>query len=196
MNGNDRKELLIDYAERTLPKEQWKEVESIIDAHSASRSDADDLRAAFEALQQLPNEAVPDHYFSNFLPRLRSRIDRGDRYRVFSIPRFADSFLGPGLATAVVLAMVTLFVTFSPDSELSPLYQFIREAEPNEITFVISELPVVGTVPSEYVTVPSLDAEYFEIDAISIQSEKEMIASLDETELSMVLDRLQTNVTR
>jgi hypothetical protein len=192
MNAEERQALLIDYAEGMLPKEQAAEMESFLSRSPDAREELAVIRSAFQQLNELPAGSVPDHYFSNFLPRLRENLEHGRRRREWNIPAFMEWLVRPAMVAAGLLVFITAYRSFEPRATASPIYDLVSEFAQDEINALLNE-PLLVDIGSDDASVEiPLGSEAFGADGSQYQSENDLTTSLEEQDLEQVVQRLET----
>lgn len=191
MNAEERQALLIDYAEGMLPKEQAAEMESFLAGSPEAREELAVIRSAFQQLNDLPSGSVPDHYFTNFLPRLRENLERGNGRRQWNIPAFMEWLIRPAMMAAGLFIFITAYRSFEPQATSSPVYDLVSEFAQDEINALLNE-PLLVDVGSDddAVNIP-LSSEAFGADVSQYQTENDLSASLEEQDLEQVVQRLE-----
>lgn len=191
MTDREQRELLIDFAEGTLPKEREQDIKRLFEDHPEYREDLEIVQSVFQSLQQLPTETVPEYYFSNFLPRLRNTIENRRISHRWSYPPFVQSFLQPSLVVIIVVLLMSLYESFKPETVRSQIYDLVNQIEQNEINTVIGEPVFLSALSTEDIMESKIDREYFGIEGSFYQSESELLASLEVTELEQVVEHLE-----
>lgn len=189
-------ELLIEYAEGTLSSERKADVDNMLVDSAELRREVELLRSVFHVLQTEDEGSVPDHYFTNFLPRLREILGRGEGYSPWSLFRLLKLLSQPVLALMVVFSLYGLYQSFSPDMNPSSIYSLVKEFEQNEITAIVEESSLFTSSASESNLENRLPGELFGIDPANYQTENEMFALLEEQDAEKVVERLQRTVTQ
>lgn len=191
MNAEQRYELLIEYAEGTLPAERRMDVEQMLQHSPEMQDDLETLNLAFDSLQVERQPAVPDQYFANFVGTLRRHIESGDRRMHWSVPQFILRLLQPAAALAVTAAVVILFRAFDPATSDTTIYSLVKDVEQNEINTLIEESTTFSEGTTDHLLVSKLHRESFGIDPSSYQSESDMLALLEDDEAELVVEQLQ-----
>ena len=189
-------ELLIEYAEGTLPADRKMEAETLLSATPELRHDVEFLQSTFRNLQSDEPGSVPDHYFTNFLPRVREKLEKGVEYSHWSVPQMLQSLFQPAVAVMIVVAMAGLYRSFSPETAPSTIYTLVNEIEQNEISAFINEASPISSSTSENIFVAKLPNELLGIDPSNYQTENEVFALLEDQEAELVVDRIQRTATR
>lgn len=191
MTTDAGRELLVEYVEGTLPVERRAEVEAMLSDFAEMRQEVEILRTAFQTLQSEEHISVPDHYFNNFLPRLRNKLENGAGYNVWSIPEFIQSFVRPATVFVIVVALIGMYRSFKPEIDRSAIYAVVNEFEQNDIPSIVDESTVLAVNSSENNFEVSLPKELLGIDPSNYQTEGEVFAMLGDTEAEQVVERLQ-----
>ena len=85
--------LLVELREGTISQEEREVVERHVATCVGCTEDLKLIDQAFEALRNVEDEEVPTHYFTNFLPRIRERLDRQPaRASGFVLPLWLQRF--------------------------------------------------------------------------------------------------------
>lgn len=139
MRHNDVMILLAEYCEGSLPEDRRAEVDRHLAECAACRNDLALIRSAFGALQDEPELGVPEHYFTNLVPKIRQRIERGKtRGGVFAFPAWISNALRP-LAAALVLAGVAgLFRLLGPAAPVSPLEELVSQVPATDVDSLVA----------------------------------------------------------
>lgn len=191
MNAEQRYELLIEYAEGTLPAERRAEVEQMLLHSPEMQSDLESLDLAFDSLQVERQPSVPDQYFSNFVAVLRRNIASGERRSFRNVPQFILRFIRPAAALSVAASLILLFRALGPASPESTIYSLVKDVDQSEIVTLIEETSTFTERTTEHLLETKLPRESFGIDASTYQSESEMLALLDDDEAELVVEQLQ-----
>ena len=193
MNVDERHEALIEYAEGTISGGRKEEVDALLANSYELRNELELLRSVFQELQNEDEGSVPEHYFTNFLPKIRKKLDAGAEYSYWSIPGFLQSFLQPALVVIIMVSLYGLYQTFNPDLSPSPIYALVNEFEQNEIMALVNESSSYAS-NNEVVFETKLPNELFGIYASNYQTENEMFSLLDEHEAEQVVERIQQTI--
>ncbi|MFA5832264.1 MAG: hypothetical protein WDA22_02200 [Bacteroidota bacterium] len=193
MKSKELHEVLIDYVEGTLSTEKKNEVDLMLTASPEMREEIELLKETFTVLQTEEVSPVPEHYFTNFLPQIREKIDNGENYTFWSIPEWIHSFLRPVMAAIVILTLYGLYYSFNPESISSPIYSLVSEFEQNEITMLMEETSALTLSTAENLLDTKVSDELFGIDASTYQTENEVFALLEEQEAEQVVELFQKN---
>ena len=127
MKAEALKELLIAYAEGTLPSEHKQEVEGLLESSIELRQEVELLQSAFRELQLESEQHVPAHYFTNVLPNIRAKLDNGIVVTHWSIPGFIQAFLRPVAAVTIVVAMFGMYQSLRPVTDRSAIISVLRD---------------------------------------------------------------------
>lgn len=196
MKIDELHEVLIEYAEGTLPADRTMEVETLLSTSPELRHDVEFLRSTFRELQLDDESSVPDHYFTNFLPRVREKLERGVEYSHWSVPQMLQSLFQPAVTVMIVIAIVGLYRSFSPEMTPSTIYSLVHEIEQNEISAFMDEASTISSNTSENIFVAKLPNELLGVDPSNYQTENEVFALLEDQEAELVVDRIQRTATR
>jgi hypothetical protein len=109
--------MLIDYAEGTLDRESGTAFEEQLRQSSALQRQLADIRSTFELLQQQEEPNLVGQYFNNFIPRLRQRIEQGERLYQFPIPSWLSPALAPVAVMVILVSMVTMYFVLQPETD-------------------------------------------------------------------------------
>jgi anti-sigma-K factor RskA len=191
MNAEQRYELLIEYAEGTLPAERRAEVEQMLLHSPEMQNDLESLDLAFDSLQVERQPSVPDQYFSNFVAVLQRNIASGERRSFRSVPQFILRFIRPAAAFSVAASLILLFRALGPASPESTIYSLVKDVDQSEIVTLIEETSTFTEQTTEHLLGSKLHRESFGIDPSNYQSESEMLALLDDDEAELVVEQLQ-----
>jgi len=132
MDCDDIQYLLVGLREGTISAGERE----IVDRHVATCArctyDLKLIDEAFESLRNVENDEVPNHYFTNLLPRIRQRLEQKPEHGLrFVLPLWVQRVLAPVSAGAVLACLIGLYVLFNP---VADTMQFqLRE--------IVSELP-------------------------------------------------------
>ncbi len=205
MNYNEQHELLIEYAEGTLPAERRAEVETMLSRSPELRRELELIRSAFVGLQYVSVEKVPDHYFTNFLPRLRQKIDSGEARSLWNIPRLIQTLMVPAAVIAIIVSIITVYLSFEPEQIQSPVYPLVSQLEQNELNAIVDERsnfePAIGIINGTDASIviddPDIDVVYVKLneellsdDYATYHSESELVSQMDDLEIEQLLERM------
>lgn len=121
--------MLIDYAEGTLDRESRIAFEEQLRQSPALQRQLASIRSTFERLQQQEEPILAGHFFNNFIPCLRQRIEQGERLSRFTIPSWLSPALAPVAVMVILASMVTMFFVLQPDTDESSYRNVIRYAD-------------------------------------------------------------------
>ncbi|MFA6440448.1 MAG: hypothetical protein WCX28_14165 [Bacteriovoracaceae bacterium] len=194
MSAEEREIVLIEYAEGTLPKEQTAKLEALLDRSPEAREELEIIRSAFQRLNGAPSDSVPDHYFSNFLPQLRQKIDHGQVNIRWSIPRFFEPLIRPAMIAVGVVIFVSAYRSLEPQTTSSPIYNLISEFAPEEIVVVLNEPSIFAYSGDESTVEVALNSEVFGLDPSQFQSESDLSTALEDQDFEQVVQQLEMRV--
>lgn len=190
MNNNTYDELLIDYAEGTLPTERRKEIEALLASSPAFRSELVALQLAFQTLQNVPQEEVPPHFFNQILPGVRRKLAEGKTASFWTIPRLFVPMIRPITTLLVVAAVAGLYRSLEPEETVSPLYSVVRSVEQKDIVSLIDQSSTIVSISSESIFDGALDMDSFGIDLARYNSESDILAFVEESDLDNVVETM------
>ncbi len=204
MKYDEHYELLVEYAEGTLSAERKTEVEIMLKQSPALLRELEIIQSAFQGLQNAPDEEVPKHYFTNFLPRLRQRIDSGENYSRWFVPQWIQSVLAPTMAAVIVISIVSVYQSFKPEVIQSSIYSLVNQLEQNEISSIVDDVSnfesTTGIIRSAETIVTNLsnsdavnsklNEELLSTDMLTYQTDSELIDQLEDQEIEQALERL------
>ncbi|MBP6673534.1 MAG: hypothetical protein KA247_10315 [Bacteroidetes bacterium] len=191
MNAEQRYELLIEYAEGTLPADRKAEVEEMISRSPEMQNDLETLNLAFDSLHVEQQPAVPEQYFSNFVAVLQRNIAEGKQSTLGSVPQFILQFIRPAAALSIAASFILLFRAFDPAPSEMTIYALVKDVEQNDIVSLIEETSTLTERTTDHLFETKLPRESFGIDPSNYQSESEMLALLEDDEAEMVVEQLQ-----
>jgi len=156
MDCENFRHLLIEKQEGSISPADAK----ILDGHLATcgrcREDFELIGASFDALRNVRDEDVPNHYFTNLLPKIHRRIDEGSRgFAGIALPSWVQRFLAPGSAAAVLGSIVGLYFLLTPafDPSMNGLHLLISEVPREDLDQVAESVSYGG--PLTRATEPS-----------------------------------------
>ncbi len=205
MNYNEAHELLIDFAEGTLPAERRAEVEEMVKRTPQLQKELEIIRSAFAGLHTVPVDIVPEHYFTNFIPRLRQRIGSGEIQTTWNIPHLVQSLMAPAAVVAIIVSLISVYRSFEPEEIRSPVYPLVNQLEQNDLNAIMEGRsdfePVVGIVNGTGAGVVinaadidvvnlNLNEELLSDDHSPFQSESELVGHMDDHEIEQLLERM------
>lgn len=133
MTNDSIRGMLVDYAEGILDSEIRIAFEEQLRKSPELQAELATIRATFEILQR-QEEVKPDiHYFNNFVPNLRQKIERGNQFPLFMIPSWLSPAVAPAAAIVIVVTMALMYFILQPGSENAAFRSMIRFAERIEI---------------------------------------------------------------
>ena len=200
--------MLMEYAEGTLDDSQKKIVEEQLKNSAELRNDLQSIQHALARLHVVEDQEVPSHYFSNFLPRLREKLERKQGSIFFAVPLWLRRALVP----VVVLAGsgIGLYYMLQPANSGGTLYEIVKELNRTGLDDTLSYDPltdsgVLFTTNVENVVNGALIESDFSksilasvvlasnpIDDNEINDRK-LLTQLDDEEIEMILNRLNSN---
>jgi hypothetical protein len=138
MKCRDVEYLLVELADGTIAAEDRKRIELHLSACASCAADAALLSETFAALRTEIEEAPPDHYFTNLLPKIRMRLDDGRLPWHIALPLWLNKILAPLTVTAMAVVVVGLFRLFEPSEEFTPLQTIVGQMPTEEIAALVS----------------------------------------------------------
>lgn len=205
MNYSEQYELLIEYAEGSLPAERRVEVETMLRRSPELQQELEFIQSAFVGLQHVSAEKVPEHYFTNFLPRLRQKIDSGEERSYWNLPRLIQSLMAPAAVIAIIFSLISVYLSFEPEQTQSPVYPLVNQLEQNELNAIGEERsnfePSIGIVNGAETGIVNdgldidavnlkLNEELLSDDYSAYQSESELVGQMDDHEIEQLLERM------
>ncbi len=197
MKKNDKYSLLIDMAEGVLPASRQHEAEELLRTSPETAEELRLLRSTLGALGESAAAPAPEHYFSTLIPRVRERIASGSTVSSFPLPWFWERMFAPVMVAAVLFTISGLYRTFQPEERTGPIYRIVESIDLEEIETVLEEVSTAtagespvrngGTIGA---VDPLFTAELLAHDIGQVQSEQELIARLETSEIDLVFDRL------
>jgi hypothetical protein len=202
--------LLVELADGTITPEDRTAVEHHLSACASCASDAELLQHTFAALRNVPEEPPPAHYFNNLLPRIRTRLEKGNRPWQIAVPVWLNKVLAPLAVTGMAVVMVGLFHLFQPTDDFMPLRNILgqvpaddivnivsAENEPFESNFGInSSTKILDAAPNPNLVADRMRADllagelpYQQTD-LNIVNDESSLDGLDEDAVSQVLTRM------
>lgn len=198
MNNNEIHQFLIDYAEGTLDESGRQRVEEELKKSHQLRHDLDLLRSTLDLLQQQEEGSLPAHYFTNFVPRLRARLDDRKMFNRFSIPAWMQRFAAPVSAVIITVSMFGLYYLLMPDPSLRVLSSIVQEAEQAEVEQLIANSTPVGSTIT-IASTPSVDSQIIAEEILVsaslydyVVSDSQILSQLEEQDLELIVQRLGT----
>ncbi len=191
MNANELHELLIGYAEGTLSPDRKTDVERMLLNSPELQSEVELLHSVFQELNTEVERSVPNHYFTNFLPRLRDKLEGGSVHSYWSFKKLLHMLYQPALAMLIVVSFYGLYHSFSPEVSQSSIYTLVKEFEQSEIIVAIDETSLFTANTAENIMETKLTGELFGIDPTVYQTENEVFAMLEEQDAEQVVERIQ-----
>lgn len=196
MTTDERHALLIDLAEGTLTGERAADVAALLEHSAEAREELMLMRAALEGLNAAPSGTVPPHYFSDFMPRLRRRIEDGDMPYRWSIPAFAELLVRPMMGLTAAIVLVVCYAAFEPQGSSAPLYEMFHEAAMEEITMLQEDSSLLSSLTDDAATDLTLSEEAFGLSTEQYQSVSDLNNILEEQELDQIVKHLEATVTQ
>lgn len=200
--------LLVEYAEGTLDDIQKRQVEEVLRESPELQGDLELLRDTFSALQEMQVQPSPAHYFSNFLPRLRQRIDGSRPKFIAAIPGFSRAMKIPALAVIITACTIGVYLLLPPANADEPIYSIIKEIQQEETQEIsIDGLPLRAEesftpITEDVVATALVEADLLkgiavlETNALNSQYEDvtddgQILTQLDEEDIEMIFERLK-----
>jgi hypothetical protein len=138
MKCNDIEHLLVEMAEGSIATAE----KDLSELHLMSCPDCQtklaSLREVFSSLREVSDEEVPTHYFTNFLPRLRQKIEENREVKFSFTPLWIGKFASPVTVFLIILSLTGLFRLFQPSENGSPLREIIGQETFEEIVALSS----------------------------------------------------------
>lgn len=204
MNENELHERIIDYVEGNISSELKSEIESFIAKSPQIQNEVDLIQSAFTELRNSTDDNVPSYYFSNFLPRLRERLENGKVHIPISIPELARLFAAPSIVAIVVLSLVTMYQIFRPEEKQSSIYSLVNGMEQTDINLLTIETTDFGTTIEVFraadifavdiANITAIESKLTEdllvLDVSVYQNENELLSDMGDQEAEQVLQLL------
>jgi len=204
MNENELHESLIDYVEGNISPEQKVEIESYLATSPQMQNELDVIQSALNELRSISDENVPPHYFQNFLPRLRERLDAGKVRIPLFIPEWFHVFAAPAAVLVFIFSIMTMYQSFKPEELQSPLYSMVNDMERSEINSIVDETSAFGSTPGIIRSVENLFSDISSVkiaelkltedlmvlDVSSYQTENELLSDMGDQDVEQILDLL------
>lgn len=204
MNENELHEQLMDYVEGNISSRQKAEVESSLSKSPQMQNDLELIQSALNDLRNIPIEDVPPHYFTNFLPRLRQRLDSGNVHLPFLIPDWFRFFSAPAVVSVFVISIVLMYQSFRPEELQSPIFSMVNSMERMDINSIVDETADLESTPGVIRSIENLAGDISSINAIeskfsedllvldvsNYQTDHELLSDMSDREIEQVLDRL------
>jgi len=207
MNSSDVDKLLIDYAEGILTPEQKIKLEELLYVSPEMRNDLKLIQFAMTELRSVSGEKVPEHYFTNFLPRLREKIDTKIQYQYKFIPFWAKTIISPMMVIMLVVSLFSLYQILKPEHYVSPLYSVVKDMDVSDLDEAFHN---TANFETEATLVPAGEANYknqltekkltkavMNTDMLGLNqryeniiNDRQIIAQLDESEIETIVERL------
>ena len=198
MISNEIYRLLIDYAEGTLDETGRKRVEKELKKSYQLRADLDILRSTLDHLQHQDEASVPNHYFSNFLPRLRERLNGKRIFNRFIIPSWLQKIAVPASTAVIIFSMIGLYNLLMPDTSLQMLSSIVRETEQSEVEQLIENSTPIGITISSVPTT-TIDSQVIAEELLIsaslydyVVSDFQILSQLDEQDVELIVQQLGT----
>ena len=206
MNSIDLENLLIDYAEGIATPEQKLEVEALLRKSHETQIDLMLIQTALSVLQSVPEEKLPEHYFTNFLPHLRNKIDEKESFKFNFIPQWAQFFVTPVMSVMLMVSLISLYQVMKPEQYIPPLYSIVKEMEVTELNDALHNIgnfdndtplaPVGGTNYRSQITENTLNTSVLNRDILAsnfqyenIINDRQILSQLDEKDIEIIVDR-------
>ncbi|MBI2428814.1 MAG: hypothetical protein HYV29_08475 [Ignavibacteriales bacterium] len=204
MNRDELYRLLIDYAEGTLDSSQKKLIETELKKSYPLRKDLELLQSTFASLQRDEEEDISSYYFSNFLPRLRENIDRRKTYHLFVVPLWLQKLAAPLSVAVVILSLFGLYNLLLPDTTMQVLRSIVHEAEQGEVEQLIATGTPFGVSTGSTSSVFSSGNEQMLAEELlttsslydNVVSDSQILSQLDEQDVDLIVQHLNTGLVR
>ncbi len=204
MNEIEMHERLIDYVEGNISPAQKAEMESLLKKSPQMQNELDDIQSALNELRNVADENIPPHYFSNFLPRLRERLESENVHFPLFVPEWFRLFAPAAVVLVFVLSVITMYQSFKPEELQSPIYSMVNEMERAEISSLVDETidfgsnhgiirsveNFVGDISTESEFESKLTEGLLVFDVSSYQTESELLSEIRDQDVEQILDLL------
>ncbi len=204
MNENELHERLIDYVEGNISPEHKSEIESYLSKSPQMQNELDIIQSALNDLRSISDENVPPHYFSNFLPRLRERLESGKIQLPMFLPEWVRVFAAPVIVSMLVFSMIIMYQSFKPVELQSPIYSMVNDMERTEINSIVDETTDFGTIPGMIRSVENISGDISNgtsiestltedllvLDVSAYQTENELLSDMGDQDVEQVLELL------
>ena len=202
--------MLMEYAEGTLDDSQRKIVEEKLKHSAELRNDLQSIQHALARLHVVEDPEIPSHYFSNFLPRLHEKLDRVQGRTFFAVPIWVRRALVPAVTAVLVGSGIGLYYVLQPANSRGALYEIAQELNQTELDDTISYDPLTDSgllfttnvenvvsgalIESDFSKniLPSVVLASNSIDDNDI-NDRQLVTQLDDDEIEMILNRLNSN---
>lgn len=200
MNNYELSQLLIDYAEGTLDAAGKSRIEEALRNSHRLRTELAALRTTFGLLQHLDEESVPNHYFTNFLPRVRERLVRKRMFHRMSVPLWLQKVSAPLLTSVIIMAMYGMYNLFKPDSSRQILASLVQETEQRELEQLMTTVaPFELSAASMSSSSTILNSQFLAEELLAtsslydnVVSDVQILSQLDEQDVEMIVLQLGT----
>lgn len=130
--------LLMELVEGKLTSLEKEAIEKHLAQCDKCRTDYTSMSAVVQLKSAIPVNDVPTHYFNNFLPHVKEKIESGNRRKNFLIPEFLEKIFAPTAAAFVVAAFVLSFILFAPRTAPLPLREMVQGGSEDEISTLVT----------------------------------------------------------
>ena len=190
--------MLVEYAEGTLDASQQRLVEEEIKNSPELRRDLQLIRDTLAQLHVIEDREVPSHYFSNFLPRLRKRLERNEGKRVTFLPRWVYQTI-PSMAVIVFIGIgIGTYYSLKPVNSSPPMYETLRGMDDTDIEDlldfyaddVIEEALATSDFGKKNLVSKVLASNFMDENIIN---DAQLLFNLDDDEIELILKKLNSN---
>ncbi|HTY10775.1 MAG TPA: zf-HC2 domain-containing protein [Bacteroidota bacterium] len=169
--------LLVGLREGTISQEEREIVERHTAACPQCTADLTLIDEALEALRNVADDTVPNHYFTNLLPRVRARIEQDSRKRIpIAFPAWLQRFLAPASAGAVLASMIGMYFLFSPMADTQfALREIVSDLPKDEIEGVAESVTSAGVLARATEPSQRLEETLANPTAVTRRIERELV---------------------
>lgn len=107
MRCKEIKHRLVEYYENSLPPEERRLVQEHLDICSSCQKELENLSATFELLEKESLFEPEEHYWTNFVPGVRSKLEKGKKTTVVLIPKWR---IAGGIITFFFILILGVFL--------------------------------------------------------------------------------------
>ena len=200
MNYREFEYLIPEYLDGTLDSDRRKDFEAFLAESLDARNNLENIQTAFDVLRSASVPDVPTHYFSNFVTRLRHRIDteQTNSFRSWAVPAWVNRAFAPFLVVIIISSFAGLYEVMKPAEPAGSILSIVKDIDQNQYTDAVQDVslfsndsPVISENTINHALVGSATISSLLTDD-DIISDRQILAQMDESDIEYALARLTT----
>lgn len=191
--------LLLEYVEGTIAHDKKLLLEEQLKTSSVLRAELQLLQETYTALNGVEDEQASPLYFSNFLPRLRERIEQRKTNAFNGVVLWMRRVMPAALAGAALIVIgIGSYYLLMPDSRQQSLYELVNKMDEKDIDDLLdyyADDVVEDALHESDFTQKNLITEALALNSLdeNIVNDGQIIFNLTDDEIEMIVKRLNAH---